>query len=101
LPDVSIFTPLNVGLLVIELAIVVAVVWAFIDAATRPAAAFVAAGKLTKPTWLLILGVSAVCVLLSILALVALIASIVYFVDVRPRVREYGQGPRTGPYGPW
>ena len=32
--------------------------WAFIDAIRRPALAFVAASKQTKPLWLIILGVA-------------------------------------------
>ncbi|MGH3301718.1 MAG: DUF2516 family protein, partial [Streptosporangiaceae bacterium] len=32
--------------------------WAFIDAIIRPTAAFPAAGKQTKPLWLVILGVA-------------------------------------------
>ena len=34
--------------------------WAFFDAIRRPTAAFPAAGKQTKPLWLVILGVAAV-----------------------------------------
>jgi len=34
-------------------------VWAFVDAIIRPAAGFVAAGKLTKPGWLAITGIAA------------------------------------------
>ena len=37
------------------------VVWAFVDAVIRPAAGFVAAGKLTKPGWLAITGIAAGC----------------------------------------
>ncbi len=33
-------------------------VFAFVDAAIRPSGAYVAAGKLTKPAWLAILGVA-------------------------------------------
>src|SRR3712207_9456629 len=33
--------------------------WAFVDAIIRPAAGFVAAGKLTKPGWLAITGIAA------------------------------------------
>jgi uncharacterized membrane protein len=95
-------TPLYVVLLVIRLAILVVVVAAFIDAATRPAPAYAYAGKLTKNAWLAILGVGALLTLLGILSFVGLIAAIVYFVDVRPAVRSYGSGgPRQGPYGPW
>jgi hypothetical protein len=85
---------LNLGLLVLA-------GWALIDAATRPAAAFVAAGKQTKQIWLAILGVSVLLCLvgivgfLGLLGFVVAVAAIVYLVDVRPAVR----GMRPG--GPW
>jgi Protein of unknown function (DUF2516) len=88
-------------LFVLNLGIFVLVVWALIDALTRPPAAFVAAGKQTKQIWLAILGVSALlCLLgaagyLGILGAVVAVAAIVYLVDVRPAVR----GMRPG--GPW
>jgi hypothetical protein len=88
-------------LLVLNLGILVLVVWALIDAVTRPPAAFVAAGKQTKQIWLAILGVSLLlCLLglggyLGILGAVIAVAAIVYLVDVRPAVR----GMRPG--GPW
>jgi hypothetical protein len=66
-------------------------VYALVEAATYPANAYVAAGKLTKPAWLAILAVALVVVLLSgwfgPLGLAAIIATIVYFVDVRPALR--------------
>jgi hypothetical protein len=66
-------------------------VYALVDAAVRPAAAFVAAGRLTKPAWVAILAVSLVVGqalgLISPLGLVAVVATIVYFVDVRPALR--------------
>ena len=90
------------GLLsVLNLAILVLVGWGLIDAATRPAAAFVAAGKQTKQIWLTILGVGLLLCLiglvgfLGILGAVVAVAAIVYLVDVRPAVR----GMRPG--GPW
>ncbi|TQN41226.1 uncharacterized protein DUF2516 [Blastococcus colisei] len=70
--------------------------WAFVDALIRPAAGFVAAGKLTKPGWAAITGLSVVAVyffgLLSFLGLPAIIAAIVYLVDVRPAVRGLPRG---------
>lgn len=71
-------------------------VWAAVDAIIRPTPAFVAAGKLTKPAWLVLtLGSLVVGVffqLLSVFGIAALVASIVYLVDVRPAVREVRRG---------
>ncbi|MBO0832262.1 MAG: DUF2516 family protein, partial [Actinobacteria bacterium] len=45
------FWLLLIGAFVIE-------TWAFVDAIIRPKAAFPAAGKQTKPLWLIILGIA-------------------------------------------
>ena len=70
--------------------------WAFVDALVRPAAGFVAAGKLTKPGWLAITGLAALVIFffkpMSFLGLPAIIAAIVYLVDVRPAVRGLRRG---------
>ncbi len=71
--------------------------WALVDALIRPAAGYVAAGKLTKPGWAAILGLSLLVIVifktpLSFLGLPAVIASIVYLVDVRPAVRGLSRG---------
>ena len=70
--------------------------WAFIDALVRPAAGFVAAGKLTKPAWLAITGLATVVVyffgLMSFFGLPAIVAAVVYLVDVRPAVRGLRRG---------
>ena len=65
----------------------------FVDAATHPPRAYEAADKLTKPAWLIFLGIGLAYHMLfwNILGLVNLlgiVAAIVYLVDVRPRVRE-------------
>jgi hypothetical protein len=85
--------------------------WAFFDAIRRPKAAFPAAGKQTKPIWLVILGVALVIgiagatnrlQLVSIIPIVAFVAAAIYLVDVRPKVRSINSGSsRQGPYGPW
>jgi hypothetical protein len=71
-------------------------VWAFVDAIIRPAAGFVAAGKLTKPGWLAITGIAALVIYwrgpLDFFGLPAVIAAVVYLVDVRPTVRGLRRG---------
>ena len=72
-------------------------VWAFVDALARPANGFVATGKLTKPAWLAITGLAAVILYLTknpiaLLGLPAVIAAVVYLVDVRPAVRGLRRG---------
>ncbi len=68
-------------------------VWAVVDCASRKAPAFPAAGKLTKPTWLLLTIVSLAVVFLlhnviNLVSYIAIIVSSVYLADVRPAVRE-------------
>ena len=70
--------------------------WALVDALVRPATGFVAAGKLTKPGWVAITALAALLLYwqgpLSFLGLPAVIAAIVYLVDVRPAVRGLRRG---------
>jgi hypothetical protein len=106
------YSPLTWLFFVLAVAAFVVEAWALIDAMRRPANAFVATGKQTKPLWLIILGVATVIgfggvayglSLLSILPVAAFVASAIYLTDVRPKVREIGPGgsSRQGPYGPW
>jgi hypothetical protein len=71
-------------------------VWAFVDALIRPASGFVAAGKLTKLGWAAITGLAALIIFwqgpTSFLGLPAVIAAIVYLVDVRPAVKGLRRG---------
>ncbi len=85
-------------LLLLGVALLALKLWALVDACLRPAAAFPAAGKLTKLLWVAILVVAVLLSGLSVLSLFGLVgtvAAIVYLVDVRPAVR----GLRPG--GPW
>jgi hypothetical protein len=65
-------------------------VWALVDCATRPTAAFELHNKLTKVAWLVILGLAALTALgfgaLGLIGIAGTIAAIVYLVDVRPAV---------------
>lgn len=80
-------------LTLITLALFVLQAWAFIDAVSRRPEVFVAADKLTKPAWLMILGLALVAHMLiwnpiSLLNLVGTVAAIVYIVDARPVMRS-------------
>ncbi|SFF59758.1 DUF2516 family protein [Blastococcus tunisiensis] len=87
--DFWVYTALYWGALALSL-------WAFVDSLVRPAPAFVATGKLSKPGWVAITGLSAVVIFwltpMSLLGLPAVIAAIVYLVDVRPAVRGLPRG---------
>jgi hypothetical protein len=76
-------------LLVASLALLAVKIWAFVDALSRPAEAYVAAGKLTKQAWLLILGLTVASSLvwsspLSIFSIVGTVAAFVYLLDAKP-----------------
>jgi hypothetical protein len=93
--------------LIFTLALLVFVGFAFVDAAIRPASSYVAAGKLTKQAWLLILGVAFACAfafgVVSFVGAATIVAALVYSVDVRPALIAVrgGGGSNQGPYGPW
>ena len=70
--------------------------WAFVDSAIRPAAAFPALDKLTKPAWMGILLLSGLVLyfmgFMSFLGIFGAVAVGVYLADVRPAVRELQEG---------
>lgn len=81
--------------LIISLAMFAATAFAFVDSLQHKADAYVAADKLTKNTWMIILGLGVVAQMLlwgsgpiSIFHLAAIIAALVYLVDVRPTLRS-------------
>jgi len=75
-------------LLVIDLALLVVKLWAFISSLTFSAEAYSAANKLTKPAWTIILGIGVAVQLIvggfGILNLAFIVAAFVYLADVRP-----------------
>lgn len=78
-------------LLVLNWAVLAVTVYAFIHAAMQRPDAYTAADKLTKPVWLVILGVSGLLALVlggTLGSVIAAVASGVYLVDVRPRLLE-------------
>jgi hypothetical protein len=116
----GVYGPLNYFFLALAVAAFGVETWAFVDAIIRPKAAFAAAAamgdnaaqRLTKPIWLIILGVAFVLGLYSaayggavgFLSILAFVAAAVYLAGVRPKVREYGKRSSrssSGPYGGW
>lgn len=86
---------MNTVMYVLQVAVVVMAVYAFVHAAMQRSDAYTAADKLTKPVWLLILGVAVA--MASVLATavfgvlgiaIAACAAGVYLVDVRPKLLE-------------
>ncbi|WP_086821921.1 DUF2516 family protein [Allokutzneria sp. NRRL B-24872] len=88
-------------LLVIYWAAIPVGVYAFGHALMQRADAFTVADKLTKPAWLGITGGATAALVLfqlggpgSLFWLPALVAVLVYIVDVRPKLLEVQRGPR-------
>jgi hypothetical protein len=107
----GIYDPIGILFTALLAAAFVVEAWALVDVIRRPAGAFLAVGKQTKPIWLIISGVATVLGfaffylggITSMLAVAAFVAGAIYHVDVRPKVKDYRTGTRasSGPYGPW
>ena len=105
------YGPLKYFFVALAVAAFVVEAWAFIDAIIRPTQAFTSVGKLSKPIWLIILGVAFVLGLYAavyggftgILSVAAFVAAAIYLADMRPKLKEFGRGrsSSSGPYGPW
>ena len=77
--------------MVLNWAVLAVTVYAFVHAAMQRPDAYTAADKLTKPVWLVILGVSGLLALVlggTLGSVIAAVAAGVYMVDVRPRLLE-------------
>ncbi|MFD3540188.1 DUF2516 family protein [Streptomyces sp. NPDC058662] len=94
------------------LAMLVLAVVAFVLALVAREDAYRAAGKQTKTFWLVILGITVLVDFflgMLFLQIAGLVATIVFFVDVRPALKQVsgGGGRRSGgsssdgPYGPY
>ena len=75
---------------VLQIAVFATSVYAFVHAALQRSDAYTATDKLTKPVWLVILGVCGLLALvLQVMGMaIAACAAGVYLVDVRPRLLE-------------
>ena len=77
-------------LFVLQIVVVVTTVYAFVHGAMQRPDAYTAADKLTKPVWLVILGVAGLLALVLGITgtAIAAVAAGVYLVDVRPKLLE-------------
>jgi hypothetical protein len=81
-------------LLALGLVALGAELFAFVDALRAPERAYVAAGKKTKPFWLVITGLSVLIGVvvfdnvLNLFGLLAFVGAAVYLADVRPALRQ-------------
>ncbi|SED51375.1 DUF2516 family protein [Ruania alba] len=88
--------------LILALAAFALALWALIDAAVRPAQAYLSADKRTKGFWLAVTGLATLLTFLAVpsgggggvlfLMLLGGVPAGVYLADVRPAVRSYGGG---------
>ncbi|AQZ71046.1 hypothetical protein BKM31_41315 [[Actinomadura] parvosata subsp. kistnae] len=113
----------NLLFVVLSVAILGMSIYALVHALRVPPNAFVAAGKLKKNLWLLILGLATLFsaggaltylqafmlvgggaflgVNFGLFSIAAVIAATIYIVDVKPAVKGMGGRGNNGPYGPW
>jgi Protein of unknown function (DUF2516) len=74
----------------LQIAVLLTTVYAFVHAAMQRSDAYTAAEKLTKPVWLVILGIGVLLALVLGITGVAIsaVAAGVYLVDVKPKILE-------------
>lgn len=77
---------------VVSWVVIAVTIYAFVHAAMQRPDAYTAAEKLTKPVWLVILGVAGLLAFFGVLDImgvaIAAVAAGVYLVDVRPKLLE-------------
>lgn len=86
--ETLIFGSFNGLLGLVSIAIFGLKLFALIDAAARPQAAWRAAVTQTKTMWVAILAVALLLGGIGFLGVIALVATILYLVDVRPKLQE-------------
>lgn len=85
--DIFIFQVESFLTLLVMFVALAVTIFAFVNSLLYSAEAYVAAGKMTKPTWNIMLGLAVVLQLIPILFIISLalfIAALVYLADVRP-----------------
>lgn len=84
----ELYDTLGVVMLVVNFAIIVVAIYAFVMSLMYPAAAYDAAGKWTKQGWTIVLGIGVLTTIiptgLPLIGIAFLVAALVFIVDVRP-----------------
>ncbi len=84
----NVFEAQSIVMLVVQLAVLTITIFAFVNSLLYSAESYLAAGKLTKPTWCTILGLGVVLffvpIPLALVSIIMLVAALVYLTDVRP-----------------
>lgn len=81
--------------------------YSLIEAARTPAPAFPAMDKQTKGLWVgllaggTVVSLAAFLGMSAFLTILALIAALIFLIDVRPAIRQIGRSGGDGPYGSW
>jgi len=81
--------PLGGIFFLIYVVTLVMTIFCLVDAGIRSPGAFVAAEKQTKQFWVILLVVAALAAYIRLFTFIAIIAALVYLLDVRPAVRAY------------
>ncbi len=77
---VSVSTLVGLGILLIALVGLAIEIWAIVDAASRPASAFSAAGS-SKNVWIILIAVFSL-----VTGIIGFVLAIVYLASIRPKV---------------
>ena len=92
----GVFAAMGMVMLAVTLALFAVKAFAFVDALTRPAETFDAAGKWSKPGWAIVLGLFLALHMVrwspvDLFNIVGTIAAFVYVLDVRPAVSQFSR----------
>ena len=94
-------TPLGWIYELLDIALLIAAVWAFVDCIRRRPDAFPAVGRCSKGLWAVLTGLAAVYAVggalsasapMGIIAIAAVVITAVYLLDIRPKIIEITSG---------
>ena len=94
----------NLSLIALSIALFASAVWGLIDALRYPDSSYRAAGKQSRTLWGVLLGAATLVSFLligggvmSLFGIAAVVVVLLYFVDVKPKLQQYGGRASRGP----